>query len=934
MTRTGHMALLGSLLAALALVLAFTMGPGAESASAKSTIYEYSSTPTTTQAGGHPDIVSEWTVGTRFTEEPVPPCACNDPRDVIVHMPPGVIANPHVASICTAAEAALVECSADSQVGLMTIKFSSAYIFLPIFRTVPPNDQGGMFLFLAPGANAPQYITVNARTEGDFGLDLATIGIQHAIPLDFYAPIFWGVPGDHAHDILRFGPRENYVFCFSNPLEQVAQGILPGDCFPTINNESKIDEPKRSIATSIPIKPMIQNPTRCRGPLQSELETVAYDNEKDFATHEYPAITGCDLLSFNPSLSAAPTTTATDSPTGLGVNLLAPQFQDPSTPSPSQLRASVVTMPEGFSINPNAADGKVACTDAQARLGTREQEQCPEFSKVGTVVLDSSALPAPIPGYIYLGEPKPGDTYRLLLTAFGYGTAIKVPGSVKPDPATGQLTVFFDQLPEAPFQAFEMHFFGAERGLLATPPKCGTFAVHSDFTPWDDILSNQSSTQFFALDRGANGRGCPVGTRPFAPSPEAGGEDNTAGTHSSFTFRMTRIDGDQNLAAIDVTPPPGLLATLKGVPYCADASLATIGAASHSGAAEAAAPSCPAASQIGTAVTAAGAGSKPLYTGGRVYLAGPYRGAPLSLVVVVPAVSGPYDLGNVTVRAAIHVDPTNAQVSVLSDPLPQVLEGIPIRLRSILVQLNKPGFTLNPTDCSPFAVQSAAHGTEGGTSTGSVPFQVANCLDLDFGPKLNLKLRGKATRRAHPALQATLTMKPGEANLERTVVTMPPTVLLDSTNIRNVCPRTAYAANACPAESIYGHARVFTPLLDQPLEGPVFLRSSSKKLPDVVAKLGGQIPIEVSAQISSINGGLRATFHQLPDAPISKFVLNMQGGRKGLLENSDGVCSKRSRAKVRMVGQNGLAQTRRVRLKAACGKRARRSSRHERRATR
>ena len=932
MTRTGQIAFLAAIFGALALMLALWMGPGAESASAKSAIYEFGSTPTTSQAGGHPDIVTEFKVGTRFTEEPVPDCACNDPKDIIVHTPPGVIANPHVAAVCTSAEAATYECSADSQVGLMTINFQSAYIFLPIYRTIPPEDQGGMFLFLAPLGGAPQYMAVNSRTDSDFGLDIATIGIQHAIPLDFYAPIFWGVPGDPVHDILRFKPGEEFVFCFSNPLAQVAAGILPGDCFPQIDGES-LQTPKPPSSTSIPIKPMLQNPTVCKGPLQSELETLAYDNERDFATDEWPATTGCDLLSFNPSLSANPTTTATDSPSGLGVKLVAPQFQDPTTPSPSQLRASVVEMPEGFSINPNAADGKDVCTDAEARLGTRLPAQCPEFSKVGTVVLDSSALPAPIPGSIYLGEPKPGDPYRLLLTVYGYGTAIKIPGSVRPDPQTGRLTVAFDDLPEAPFQLFEMHFFGAERGLLATPPKCGTFAVSSTFTPWNNFLSNQSSTQFFVLDQAPGGAGCPAGARPFAPSFEAGGEDNTAGSHSAFSVRVSRPDGDQNLSSIDVSPPPGLLATLRGVPYCPESALALVQSPSHTGQAETAAPACPAASQIGSAVTSQGAGSKPLYTGGRVYLAGPYKGAPLSLVVVVPAVSGPYDLGNVAVRAAINVDPTNARVNVVSDPLPQVLEGIPIRLRSVLVSLDRRGFTLNPTDCSPAAVESTSHGTEGAATARSAHYQVANCLDLDFGPKLVLKLRGKATRRAHPAFQAILTTKPGEANLERTVVTMPPSVLLDATNIRNVCTRREYAANSCPAASIYGRARVVTPLLDQALEGPVFLRTSGRKLPDLVARLDGQIRIEVGAQISSVNGGLRATFADLPDAPISRFVLNMQGGRKGLLENSDGVCSRKSRAKVRMVGQNGKRNTRRVRLKAACGKRAR-SSVHHRRASR
>lgn len=921
MTRTGQIALF-AVLAALALVLVHMMGPGTERASAKSAILEYRSVPTESQAGGHPDIVTEFGVGTRFTELPMPACACNDPKDIIVHTPPGVIANPHVAAICTAAEAALYNCSADSQVGLMTIKYFSNYAFLPIYRTIPPNDQGGMFIFLAPLGGAAQYMTVNARTDGDFGLDIATIGIQHLVPLDFYAPIFWGVPGDHVHDILRFLPQEQLMFCFGNPLVKVAEGKLPGDCFVQINGGTS-EAPKAPVPTSIPIKPMLQAPTTCIGPLESTLETLAYDNERDTASIGWPETTGCDLLSFNPSLSANPTTEETDSPSGLGVSLQVPQFQDPTTPSPSELRASTVTMPDGFSINPNAADGKTVCTDAEARLGTREPQHCPEFSKVGTVVLDSSALPEPIPGYIFLGEPKPGDTYRLLLTAFGFGTAIKIPGSVRPDPQTGQLTVTFDKLPEAPFQAFDMHFFGAERGLLATPPKCGTFPVSSTFKPWSNALSDQKSTQFFVLDHAPGGRPCPGSTRPFDPSLEAGNEDNTAGKHSSFSLRITRSDGDQNLSGLDVKTPPGFSAVLKGVPYCSEADLAKITQPGHTGRDEISSPACPAATRVGSAVTSVGAGSKPLYTEGKVYLGGPYKGAPLSLMVVVPGVSGPYDLGNIAVRAALDVNPVNAQVSAVSDPLPQILDGIPLRLRSVLLRIDRPNFVVNGTNCDPFAVQTTAHGSEGAASPASKPFQIANCIDLPYGPKLALKLDGGVHRRGHPAIRATFTAAPGEANTKGVSVTLPKGEQLDSEHIDTVCTRVAFAATDCPPGSIIGRAEASSPLLDQPLRGLVYLRSSDNQLPDMVLDLKGQVDIEVSAKVDAVEGRLRTTFRGVPDVPVSKLTLSLAGGKKGLLINSEPLCGTSKKATVKMTGQNGVFHKTKTRLQASCGSKAR-----------
>ena len=936
MTRSSTTTFLAGLAAAVLLSLGIALGLGVDQASAKSTIYEYESYPTTTQAGMHPDIISKYELGTRYNQGPMPPCLCNDPKDVISRLPAGVIANPHVASICTAAEAALFACSADAQVGVIVMKLLNIlYTTLPIYRTVPQDDQAGVFMFLSPiGESAPIYIVFNARTESDFGLNVETLGINHAISFDYIAPIIWGVPADPSHDQLRFNPLERRIDCLSNPIPQFEKGEMGGGCFLTKYPETGEPLEKPKVGSSLPVKPMLQSPSTCVGTLESELETLAYDRGRDIAIRPWPATTGCDKLGFDPSLSANPTTKVTDTASGVDVKITVPQPQSASTPSPTSLRASSVTLPEGFSINPNAADGKTVCSDAEAKLGTRLPAACPEFSKVGTLVLDSSALPAPIPGFIYLGQPKPGDTYRLILAVNGYGTAIKMLGSIRPNPHTGQLVIAFDELPQAPFQLFDMHFFGSERGLLATPERCGTYPVKSTFTPWSTETSNQSSEQFFVIDSAPGFAPCPVGPRPFSPGLEAGSEDNTAGKHSPFTVGINRPDGQQNLSGIDLRMPPGLLASLKGIPYCPEAALASLAQPGRSGLVEAAAPACPAASQVGTAVTTQGAGSKPLYTGGRVYLAGPYKGASLSLMVAVPAVSGPYDLGTVGVRVAVNVNPSTTRVRAVSDPLPQILEGIPIRLRNVLVKLDRPNFALNPTNCSQFWVEATTHGSEGTTSPASTPYQVANCVDLDFRPKLNLRLRGKSTRRAHPALHATLTTRPGEANFSRAVVTMPPSVLLDATHIRNVCPRVAFAINACPPASIYGRVRAFTPLLDQPLEGPVYLRSSTRTLPDLVARLNGQIDVEVAARISSVDGGLRAAFTGLPDAPISKFVLMMQGGKKGLLENSDGVCSRNSRARVRLVGQNGIRQTRRVRLKAACGKKARRSAVHHRKLSR
>jgi hypothetical protein len=385
-------------------------------------------------------------------------------------------------------------------------------------------------------------------------------------------------------------------------------------------------------------------------------------------------------------------------------------------------------------------------------------------------------------------------------------------------------------------------------------------------------------------------------------------------------LKLTRADGDQNVSGLDITTPPGFAATLKGVPYCPQTALDMLGSPSHSGSAEQASPACPVASQIGTALAGAGAGTHPVYTTGKVYLAGPYKGAPLSLVAVVPALSGPYDLGNVVVRAAIKVNPLNAQVSVVSDPLPQILEGIPLRLRTIQVALDRPGFALNPTNCSPFSVDATVHGDEGAVASPSAPFQVANCTDLGFSPKLSMKLSGATKRTGNPALGTLLETGGGEANIRRLVVTLPKSEILDNAHIKSPCTRVEYNQHACPPGSQIGSATANTPLLDQPLQGPVYLRASTHKLPDLVIDLTGQIEIELVGRIdTSKAGGLRTTFESVPYAPVSRFALSLQGGNKGLLINSSNLCKASQRAKVQMVGQNGLALTRGTRLQTPCG---------------
>src|SRR4051794_25280311 len=497
---------------------------GASDAAASGDIYEFKSVPSTSEAGGHPDVLTSLEVATRNTTEGEhPPCECHDAKDIEVHTPPGVIANPHVLSECTAVQLATYGCSADAQVGWVALNHPLlGWLIFPLERTVPQAGQASLFVFSIFGT--AQYLTVTGRTGSDYGLDFRYQGLNHSSPPTSTYTMFWGVPGAHEHDILRFPPGGAGMLCRSNPLAELFEGKVPVDCLYFVGGLGEKIETKKEVSSSLPIAPFTQNPTTCTGPLASTVEVTFYDHLTASAEAPWPATTGCDKLSFNPSLAAGPTTSETDAASGLAVDLVVPQFQDPGTPSPSEIKANSVELPVGFSINPGAADGKVVCSDAQANLGTTLAAECPENSKIGTTELDSSALPGPIFGYIYLGAPLPGDRWRIFVTASGFATNVKLLGSTRVDPSTGRIVTVFESLPQSPFQEFNLHFFGSERGLFATPTHCGTYAVHSRFQPWATELPEQSSTQFFTIGSGPGGGGCPDGPRPFSPGFEGGVE--------------------------------------------------------------------------------------------------------------------------------------------------------------------------------------------------------------------------------------------------------------------------------------------------------------------------------------------------------------------------------------------------------------------------
>jgi hypothetical protein len=406
----------------------------------------------------------------------------------------------------------------------------------------------------------------------------------------------------------------------------------------------------------------------------------------------------------------------------------------------------------------------------------------------------------------------------------------------------------------------------------------------------------------------------------------AGTTSSAADQSSPFVLRLNRADGEQELSSLEVTLPKGLAAKFVGVPYCGDAALAA--AASRSGKAEQANPSCPA-SRIGSVTVGAGPGTNPFHTQGTAYLSGPYKGAPMSVAVITPAVAGPFDLGTVVVRNALYVDPETAQGRVVSDPFPKIIDGVPLKLRSIDVNLDRPSFTLNPTNCSPLSIDATLTSTDGATAKPTNAFQASGCDKLGFKPDLKLSLKGGTARSDHPALKAVLNYPKGNyANIAKAVVSLPHSEFLAQNHIKTICTRVQFAADTCPAGSIYGFVSATTPLLDKPLEGPLYLRSSSHPLPDLVAALHGQIDVDLVGRIDSKNGGIRTTFDAVPDAPVSKFVLTMQGGKKGLLENSKNLCNSVNRADVKFTAQNGMTLNSKPVLTNGCKKKHGKGKKH------
>jgi hypothetical protein len=843
-------------------------------------------------------------------------------KDVVAHLPPGLVGNPSAVAKCTAIDVMNGgNCPADSQVGIYKGTIGGLPAYVPIYNVEPPPGYAAKFAFNYRGVT----VSLLARLRpDDYGVDVISRNTATTLLLNSATVEFWGVPADSSHDGVR------------------------GDC---LAHGARLGNSGNLCPPSSPRTAFLRSPTRCGTPLPFGVELNTYQHPEVWhkASFDLAPMQACDKVPFDPSLSANSTARDVESPTGLHVSVSMPNsgLENPGAVSESDVKSVKVALPQGVTLNPSQADGLGVCTEAQYESSELSfnpdgSKGCPSDSRIGSVSVKTPLLEETIPGDVFVAEPyaNPFDSLLAIYVVLEEpmrGVLVKLAGEVETDERTGRIVTTFSDLPQTPFSEFEFRFREGARAPLVSPPTCGSYETEAQFTPWanpDQPIVTKSS---FEITRGIGGAPCPPGGVPeFKPGFSAGSVNNNAGSFSEFLMRLTRLDGEQNMTRFSSTLPPGVVAKLAGVGKCPQAAIDA--AEGKSGLEERANPSCPANSQIGRTIVGAGVGSVLTRVPGQLYLAGPYKGAPLSVAAITPAVAGPFDVGTVVVQEALTLDPVTAEVHVdgeRSEPIPHILKGIPLKLRDLRVYVDRNRFTLNPTSCDPSSVKATLFGSnlDVFSAADDVPvslqsrYQASNCANLGFKPKMKLRLKGGTRRGAHPGLRAVFRPRRGDANLAKAVVKLPRSAFLDQGHIRTICTRVQWARDNCPKGAIYGKVRAFTPLLDEPLVGFAYLRSSNNKLPDLVFDLDGVVDIEASARIDSVKGAIRATFPFVPDAPITKVVVEMQGGKKGLIVNSRNLCAAKSRGELKLDAHNGKAADSRPVVGVRCGKKGRRGKR-------
>jgi hypothetical protein len=827
-------------------------------------------------------------------------------KDLRFNVPPGLVGNPTPLPKCTLYTFVhrAVECPNDTAVGVATpvVVNIDAGVHVPLASTTalyaiePAVGEPARFGFQTP--LGPVILDTSVRTGSDYGVVVSVPDIPDEIEFVGSQVTFWGVPADPRHNSAR------------------------GDCVGIQAAVQRETTEEESCPVQEKLQPFLVLPTSCTGSLHSSVEGDSWEHVGLYSPPgEYTSSNsvgeryvqdGCNRLSFEPSIKVAPDGQEGSTPTGLSVDVHVPQESslNPTGLADSTVRNTTVTLPAGVGLNPAGADGLSACGLSEIGLENPAEQSCPESAKVGTVEIKTPLLPNPLVGAAYLAtqEANPfGSLVALYIVVYDpvSGVRVKLAGEVKPDPVTGQLVSTFKNTPQLPFEDLTLHFFGGSRAPLGTPALCGGYTTTASIEPWSGDEAVDSSSEF-KITSGPNGTPC-SDPLPFGPSLTTGSLNIQAGAFTPFTMTMSREDGNQNLDAIQLKMPSGLLGTLSSVKLCGEA--------------QADAGMCGPESLIGHTIVSVGLGGNPYtVTGGEVFITGPYEGAPYGLSIVNPAKAGPFNLGKVIVRARIEVNPTNAALTITSDStgpyaIPQIIDGIPLEIKHVNVSVDRSDFTFNPTNCAPQEIGGSLTSSQGAVSTLHVPFQVTNCAVLKFKPIFSVSTNGKTSRAKGASLNVKLTYPKAafgtQANIGKVKVDLPKQLPSRLTTLQKACPDSTFESNpaACPADSRIGSATATTPVLPVHLEGPAyFVSHGGAKFPELIVALSGEgVTVYLHGEtFISPNGITSSTFRTIPDVPIGVFELKLPQGPDSALAANGNLCASKLVMPTTFVGANGV----------------------------
>jgi hypothetical protein len=860
-------------------------------------------------------------------------------KDVVVKLPHGLAGNPSPFPRCTLSKFLTLtfvggpnECPPQTAVGMAVVTFDEPTFgglqtaSVPVFNVEPAFGEPARFAFLLP--ITPIYIDTAVRSGShggeneDYEVTASVTNISQVASLISSTVTLWGVPGDSRHASTRgWGCVEASRVTSNDSANPIGQQYFP--C-----NPSEEEHPPA----------LLTLPTSCGEPNHAG---VAFDSWLEpYTPLSYPiepalpSLDGCNQTLFSPAISVTSSTDSASAPSGLDFNL---NFHDEGLISgtglaQSQMKDTVVTLPEGMTINPSAGVGLVGCTPAEYARETLDSEPgagCPNESKLGTVEVTTPLLTTAINGSLFIAqpyenpfpEPEAGHPDGTLVALYvvlknpEMGILLKLAGKVTPNPLTGRLTTSFANNPQLPFDHFNFHFREGQQAPLISPSTCGTYTTQAILTPWSEPTSPLNETSSFAITKGSGGGACPSGgVPPFDPGITSGLQNNNAGAFSPFYLHLTRTDGEQEIAGFSTNLPEGLTGDLSGIPFCSDAA---IEAARHkTGAQEEAEPSCPAASRIGHTLVGTGVGAVLAYVPGKIYLAGPFHGAPFSIVAVTSAVVGPFDLGTVVLRFGLTIDPYTARVSVTptsSEPIPTILRGIVTHVRDIRVYIDRSKFTLNPTSCNPLTIGSTLNSDLGASKTVTSPFQASNCQALGFKPRFKVSTSGKTSRSKGASLTVKLSYPAGaQANIAKVKVDLPKQLPSRLTTLQKACTAAQFAANpaGCPAASRVGFAKAITPLIPVPLEGPAyFVSHGGEQFPDLIMVLQGYgVTIDLVGSTFINKAGITSsTFKTVPDQPVGSFELTLPQGPFSALAANGNLCKAKLTMPTAFDAQNGAS---------------------------